>query len=47
MQVASGSIELEGKQLNVGDAALFDAAELIHIRAINHAEVLLFDLPKA
>ena len=47
VQVASGSIELEGEQLNVGDAALFDAAELIHIRAINHAEVLLFDLPKA
>ena len=47
LQVASGSIEVAGKQLNAGDAALFDAVELIHIKAINHTEVLLFDLPKA
>ena len=47
VQVASGSIEIDGEQLNVGDAALFDAAELIRIKAISHSEVLLFDLPKA
>ena len=47
LQVASGSIEVAGKQLNAGDAALFDAVELIHIKAISHTEVLLFDLPKA
>ena len=47
LQVASGSIEIDGERLNAGDAALFDAAELIHIKAISHTEVLLFDLPKA
>ena len=47
VQVASGSIEIDGARLNAGDAALFDAAELIAIKAISHAEVLLFDLPKA
>ena len=47
LQVASGSIEIGGEHLNAGDAALFDAAELIHIKAISHTEVLLFDLPKA
>ena len=47
VQVASGSIEIDGEQLNAGDAALFDTAELIHIKGISHAEVLLFDLPKA
>ena len=47
VQVASGSIEIDGEQLNAGDAALFDATELIHIKAISHTEVLLFDLPKA
>ena len=47
LQVASGSIEIAGQQLNTGDAALFDAAELIHIKAISQTEVLLFDLPKA
>jgi quercetin 2,3-dioxygenase len=46
LQVASGSVEIESKQLNAGDAALFDAAELIQITAINDAEILLFDLPK-
>jgi quercetin 2,3-dioxygenase len=46
LQVASGSVEIAGKPLNTGDAALFDAAELIQITAINDAEILLFDLPK-
>ena len=47
LQVASGSIEISGQQLNGGDAALFDVAELIQIKAISQTEVLLFDLPKA
>ena len=46
LQVASGSIEIDGEHLNAGDAALLDAAELIHIKAISQTEVLLFDLPK-
>ena len=45
LQVASGSIEIAGKPLNMGDAAMFDAAETIEIKAINPAEILLFDLP--
>jgi quercetin 2,3-dioxygenase len=45
LQMASGSVEIDGKQFNAGDAALFDAAQTIEIKAINDAEVLLFDLP--
>jgi quercetin 2,3-dioxygenase len=46
LQVASGSVEIDGKPLSAGDAALFEARELIQIAAINNAEILLFDLPK-
>ncbi len=46
LQVASGSVEIDGKQLNAGDAAMFDSAQTIQITAINDAEILLFDLPK-
>ncbi|MEQ1599659.1 MAG: pirin family protein [Methylotenera sp.] len=46
LQVASGSIEISGMQLNVGDAALFDSAQTILIKAVDTAEILLFDLPK-
>jgi quercetin 2,3-dioxygenase len=45
LQLASGNIEIEGTQLNAGDAAMFDSAQSIHIRANNNAEILLFDLP--
>jgi redox-sensitive bicupin YhaK (pirin superfamily) len=45
LQVASGSVEIEGKQLNAGDAALFDSAQMILIKAVDNAEILLFDLP--
>ena len=45
LQLASGSVEINQKQLNAGDAALFDAAELIQITALTDAEILLFDLP--
>jgi quercetin 2,3-dioxygenase len=45
LQVASGSVELDGKQLNAGDAAMFDSAQTILIKAVDNAEILLFDLP--
>jgi quercetin 2,3-dioxygenase len=47
LQVASGSIEIDHRQLNAGDAAMFDAAQTIEIHAIDNTEILLFDLPKA
>ena len=46
LQVASGNLEISGEPLNAGDAVMFDAAETIEIKAINQAEILLFDLPK-
>ena len=45
LQVASGSVEINQKQLNVGDAAMFDSAQTIYIKAKDNAEILLFDLP--
>jgi len=45
LQVASGTVEIDQKQLNAGDAAMFDAAQTIQVRAIDNAEILLFDLP--
>ena len=45
LQVASGGVEIDGKPLNAGDAAMFTVAESIHISATNDAEILLFDLP--
>ena len=45
LQVASGSIEIEGTYLTTGDAALFDSAQTIKIKATDNAELLLFDLP--
>ena len=46
LQIASGSVEINQKQLNAGDAVMFDAAESIQIIATKGAEILLFDLPK-
>ena len=45
LQVASGRVVVNQQQLNAGDAALFEAAELIEIQAMHDAEILLFDLP--
>lgn len=45
LQIALGAAEVNGKRLMTGDAAMFDANELIAIKALNSAEVLLFDLP--
>ena len=46
LQVASGSVEIDGKQLTAGDAAMFDSAQTIQIKAVDNSEILLFDLPK-
>ena len=45
LQLASGSIEIDGKQLYAGDAAMFVSAQTIKIKALENAEILLFDLP--
>ena len=45
LQIALGKVEVNGQSLTAGDAALFDADEAIEIKAIDGAEVLLFDLP--
>ena len=46
LQVASGNVEIDGKQLNPGDAAMFVSAQTIQVIAIYDAEILLFDLPR-
>ena len=46
LQVASGSVEIDGKPLSAGDAAMFDSAHTMQILALYDAEILLFDLPK-
>lgn len=46
LQVASGNVEIDGKQLNPGDAAMFVSAQTIQVIAIHDAEILLFDLPR-
>ena len=45
LQVASGGVEIDGKQLNTGDAAMFVSAQTIQVIARYDAEILLFDLP--
>ena len=45
LQVASGCIEINQKQLNTGDAAMFDSAQTLQIKAVHNADILLFDLP--
>lgn len=46
LQIASGSVHINQKQLYAGDAAMFDATESIQIIATKDAEILLFDVPK-
>ena len=46
LQVASGSVEIDGKPLSAGDAAMFDSAHTMQILALYDTEILLFDLPK-
>ncbi|PPD56222.1 MAG: quercetin 2,3-dioxygenase [Methylotenera sp.] len=45
VQIALGNVEVNGRRLMAGDAAMFDGNEVIEIKAQNSAEVLLFDLP--
>jgi len=44
MQVVSGEIEIEGDSLSAGDAVAAQDQESITIRALNQAELLLFDM---
>jgi quercetin 2,3-dioxygenase len=47
IQVARGSITLNGEALATGDAAKVDLQQAIELRATEAAELLLFDLPSA
>ena len=47
VQVARGSITLNGEALYAGDAAAIDAQQTIELVADEAAELLLFDLPPA
>jgi quercetin 2,3-dioxygenase len=47
LQVARGHVDLNGEMLLAGDAAKIDQQQLIELRAIEEAEMLLFDLPLA
>lgn len=44
VQVAKGSVSLNGKPLAAGDGAAIEREEVIAIEANQHSEVLLFDL---
>ncbi len=46
LHVATGSAIINQQPLKAGDAAMFDAADIIQIVANNDVEILLFDLPK-
>ena len=46
LQVASGRMEVNQTLITAGDAVMFDSAQMIQIKAIDMAEILLFDLPK-
>ncbi|HTZ49659.1 MAG TPA: pirin family protein [Verrucomicrobiae bacterium] len=44
VQVASGSVTLNGQQLNVGDGAALSAETSVELAGVKDAEVLLFEL---
>ncbi len=44
LHLAEGSIELNGKTLQAGDAAYFDSPEILNIAANADSQILLFDL---
>jgi redox-sensitive bicupin YhaK (pirin superfamily) len=44
VQVARGSVTLNGKQLDTGDGAAISAEKSLELTGVNDAEVLLFDL---
>lgn len=45
LQVARGTVELEGTVLQAGDGAAFSDTHFVELRAEEPAELLLFDLP--
>lgn len=45
MQVAQGSLQANGQDLQQGDAFRMDGETRLDLRALTQAEVLLFDLP--
>ena len=45
LQVAMGSVEVNGNVLNVGDSVTIYAEAMIELIGRDNAEVLLFDLP--
>lgn len=47
LQLARGSVRLDGELLEAGDAARIDGLQRIGLEALEEAEVLLFDLPPA
>jgi redox-sensitive bicupin YhaK (pirin superfamily) len=44
VQVARGSVKLNGKQLDEGDGAAISAEKTVELSGVDNAEVLLFDL---
>jgi redox-sensitive bicupin YhaK (pirin superfamily) len=44
VQVARGSVKLNGKQLEAGDGAAISAEKTVELAGVDDAEVLLFDL---
>ena len=46
LQVASGSVEVNGQRLDAGDAIAVADTGAVAIKAKSSAEVLLFDLPR-
>jgi quercetin 2,3-dioxygenase len=46
LQVAKGSVVLDGQRLSAGDAAMLEDAGGYEVSAENAAELVLFDLPK-
>ena len=47
IQVARGSLRLNGELLDAGDAAKIDTQQAVSLHALEEAEILLFDLPSA
>lgn len=44
IQVAKGSVDVNGQRLNEGDGAAVSGREALHIKAVTPAEFLVFDL---
>jgi hypothetical protein len=44
VQVARGSVKLNGKKLEEGDGAAISAEKFVELSGVDDAEVLLFDL---